>query len=148
MVSHESCFKLIATTIKVYRIYVPKPFGPFANPKKANIGRNSGFRLFYNKSFHWIHKKIFLKPIGTTFRSMYMWIWVPAAPCTHDKRPNETKFVWDISWRLLGGFSWIESDMKALWPKLRTGLVISHRGPQKGRWDPTLLWNPIYVGEY
>ena len=59
-------------------------------------------------------------------------IWASGAQGARDKRPNGTKFVWDISWRLLGRFSWFESHMKSLWLQMCTGLVIFHMGPQGG----------------
>ena len=54
-----------------------------------------------------------------------------------DKGPNWTKFVRDISWRLLCQFSWFESHMKAFTPYMCTGFIIftwatRYRGTSKG----------------
>ena len=69
---------------------------------------------------------IFVKLIGTTFRGVENII--PGAQGAQDKRHNGTKFVWDISWRLLDRFSRFKSRMKSLWPQMRTGVVIFHTG--------------------
>ena len=40
-------------------------------------------------------------------------MWAPVAPRTHDKRPNRTKFVWVMSWRILN--YWTDfNDSKAI----------------------------------
>ena len=45
------------------------------------------------------------------------------------KKPNGTKFVRDISCRLLGRFNELESHMKVPWPQMHTGLVMFSQGP-------------------
>ena len=49
--SHELCFKLIGITFRSVK----------------HMGPNSGFHLFCNDRFHWVHMKLVFKLISSTF---------------------------------------------------------------------------------
>ena len=102
--------------------------------------------LFCKNSFYWIRRN-FLSSLVLLLKVCRTWAPRPLGPKW--KAPWD-QLVWDISWRLLGRFSWFKSHM-ALCPRCTMAWSVFTTGPRVPLTGPRgqhFLWDPIYVNEY
>ena len=106
----------------------------FFTLKRGKIGQNSGFHFFYKFSagftwnlfcFWYTYRFLNIngcKLIGTKCVE-YVSMGPPGLNLIRANGSYGTKFVWDISWRLLGPFSWLKKQK-----------------PYESPWTPDVQW--------